>query len=105
MKKFVHLSLLCLLVLPLFAQDRSKKTAVDPDEAYKNNCMRCHASVREYSPAQTATIVTHMRVRANLTEAETKAILQYLQDNAPAKPAARQHVERFKTQSSRLIGK
>ena len=35
--------------------------------------------------------VTHMRVRANLTEAETKALLQYLQDNAPAKPAARQH--------------
>ena len=100
MKKFVHLFLLCLLVLPLFAQDRSKKTAVDPDEAYKNNCMRCHASVQEYSPAQTATIVNHMRVRANLTEADSKAILQYLQDNAPAKPGARWHAKKTKTQSS-----
>ena len=90
MKETLIASLLCLLSLPLLAQSQHKKTPVDPDEAYKNNCMRCHAAVQEYSPAKTATIVMHMRVRANLTEEETEAILRYLQD-APVKPAAKQH--------------
>jgi hypothetical protein len=35
----------------------------------------------------TATIVTHMRVRANITAEETQAILQYLADNSLVKPA------------------
>jgi hypothetical protein len=97
MKNRIVLVLLCLSGLPLLAKNQPKKTAVDPDEAYKNNCMRCHSSVQEYSPAQTATLVTHMRVRANLTEGETKAILQYLQDAAPAKPATRQRGKKVKS--------
>jgi hypothetical protein len=85
-----------VLALPPFAQSQHKKTQIDPDDAYKNNCMRCHAAVQDYSPAKTATIVMHMRVRANLTEEETQAILRYLQDS-PAKPAAKQHTEKSKT--------
>jgi hypothetical protein len=72
----------CVLVP---SADSHAKKAVDPDEAYKNNCMRCHSAVRQYSPRMTATIVTHMHVRANLTEEDTQAILQYLTQNAPAK--------------------
>ena len=87
MKQLLTLLLLCLCVSPLLAGDNRKKTAVDPDDAYKNNCMRCHAAVRQYSPRQTATIVMHMRVRANMTAGETQAILQYLADSAPAKTA------------------
>jgi hypothetical protein len=93
MKKTLIFSLLCLPALTLPAQSQHKKTQLDPDEAYKNNCMRCHAAVQEYSPAKTATIVMHMRVRGNLTEEETQAILRYLQD-APVKPAAKQHTEK-----------
>jgi hypothetical protein len=89
-------SLLCLSALPLLAQGQHKKTPVDPDDAYKNNCMRCHSAVQDFSPSKTATIVMHMRVRANLTEEEAQAILRYLQD-APAKPSAKQHTEKSKT--------
>ena len=88
MKYMLTCLLLCLTALPDFAADNTKKSTVDPDDAYKNNCMRCHSAVRQYSPRMTATIVMHMRVRANMTEEETQAILQYLADNTPVKPAA-----------------
>jgi hypothetical protein len=78
--------LLLLLCAPgLFAGNNPKKTTVDPDDAYKDNCMRCHSAVRAYSPRQTATIIMHMRIRANMTTEETEAILQYLTDSASAK--------------------
>jgi hypothetical protein len=87
MKNILVLALVCIGTLPVFARDHSRKSPVDPDDAYKNNCMRCHSAVRQYSPRMTATIVNHMRVRANLTAEETQAILQYLNEDAPAKPA------------------
>ena len=87
MKKFLF-SLL-IIAVPLVAQTKSASTKLDGDDVYKNNCMRCHSALRQYSPRQTATIVNHMRVRANLTEAETKAVLGYLTENAPEKPRAR----------------
>lgn len=89
MKSVLLLILACVCALPALANSHAKKS-VDPDEAYKNNCMRCHSAVRQYSPRMTATIVNHMRVRANLTAEETQAILQYLTENTPAKttPAA-----------------
>jgi hypothetical protein len=87
MKHLLTCLLLCLSALSVFAADNIKKSDVDPDGAYKNNCMRCHSAVRRYSPRMTATIVTHMRVRANMTAEETRAILQYLADNSPVKRA------------------
>jgi len=48
------------------------------DEAYKQNCTRCHSEVPPLSPRRTTTIVRHMRVRANITAEEAEAILQYL---------------------------
>lgn len=77
---------LLMIAAPLVAQTKSTSTTLDGDTVYKNNCMRCHSALRQYSPSQTATIVNHMRVRANLTEAETKAVLGYLTENAPEKP-------------------
>jgi hypothetical protein len=88
MKTLLIVLLLITIAAPLVAGNNSKKTTVDPDDAYKNNCMRCHAAVREYSPRQTATIVMHMRVRANITAEETQAILQYLGGTVPAAPPA-----------------
>lgn len=80
--------LTCLAALPVVAGGKSPKTAVDPDDAYKNNCMRCHSAVRPYSPRMTATIVMHMRIRANVTAEESQAILQYLADSLPATKGA-----------------
>ncbi len=59
------------------AQEEQAKR-VDGDTAYKANCARCHAAPAKFSERQTATIMRHMRVRANLTEGETAAILKYL---------------------------
>jgi len=57
---------------------QNKATAIDPDDAYKSNCTRCHLAPRKFSEGKMATIMRHMRVRANLTEEEAKAILGYL---------------------------
>ena len=77
---------LLIMAAPLVAQTKSTASSLDGDTVYKNNCMRCHSALRQYSPSKTATIVNHMRIRANLTEAETKAVLGYLTENAPEKP-------------------
>lgn len=76
-------SSICLLFVALavtFARagDSTSHRSVDPDTAYKNNCMRCHASTQQYSPRMTKTIILHMRVRANLPEDQARAILEYL---------------------------
>ena len=51
---------------------------VSADDAYKQNCTRCHSEVPPVSARRTKTIVRHMRVRANITAEEAQAILQYL---------------------------
>ena len=48
------------------------------DDAYKQNCTRCHSEVPPVSARRTKTVVRHMRVRANITADEAQAILQYL---------------------------
>ncbi len=48
------------------------------DDAYKSNCTRCHLAPRRFSAGKMATIMRHMRVRANLTEEEAKGILRFL---------------------------
>ncbi len=50
----------------------------DPNDAYKANCSRCHLAPRRFSERKMATIMRHMRVRANLTEEEAKGILRFL---------------------------
>lgn len=51
---------------------------VDPDQAYKANCSRCHLAPRKFPEGKIATIMRRMRVRANLTDEEAEAILRYL---------------------------
>ena len=50
-------------------------------QIWAQNCVRCHniRSPSPYSDAQWGVITLHMRVRANLTEDEQKAILKFLQ--------------------------
>ena len=54
------------------------RPGIDPDKAYKAHCSACHTEPRRYSDRATVTIIQHMRVRANLTAAEEKAIIEYL---------------------------
>lgn len=53
-------------------------------ELYAINCNRCHPgrSPIERRAAEWKTILTHMRVRANLPATQARAILQYLQENS-----------------------
>lgn len=49
-------------------------------QVWANNCMRCH-NMRfppSYSDSQWDVVVHHMRVRANLTAAEHKAVVEFL---------------------------
>ena len=54
------------------------RRTIDADEAYKNNCMRCHTGLPQYSPRMNKTILMHMRVDANIPGDEADAILEYL---------------------------
>ena len=53
-------------------------------ELYAINCNRCHPEryATEFTAAQWKTIVTHMRVRANLPAEQAKKILKFLQEDA-----------------------
>ena len=49
-------------------------------QLWAENCIRCHniRSPSNYSPTQWEVVMTHMRVRANLTPEEQKKILAFL---------------------------
>jgi hypothetical protein len=50
-------------------------------QLWSENCQRCHNSppISAFSDTQWEVINAHMRVRAALTNAETKKILEFLQ--------------------------
>lgn len=55
-------------------------TRLSGDELWSMNCQRCHnmRSPAMHSPAQWDVIVHHMRVRANITGADQRAIADFL---------------------------
>ena len=59
---------------------RESGTELSGEELWSNNCQRCHnmRSPTMYTPAQWGVIVHHMRVRANITGAEQRAIADFL---------------------------
>jgi cytochrome c5 len=55
--------------------------AVDQDrgeQVFNQNCARCHNAPEGFSPRISATVAKHMRVRANLSEADYKALVRFL---------------------------
>lgn len=62
-------------------QPKKKEAAVqqDPGErAFQANCSRCHYAPEQLRRSVSGTVVRHMRVRANLSADDEKAILRYL---------------------------
>ena len=47
-------------------------------EVFNQNCSRCHNQPEEISPSISGTVAMHMRVRANLSQADYKALLRFL---------------------------
>jgi hypothetical protein len=84
------LASLCLSAVLAHAEPE-KKTEQKPApkkltwaELYAINCNRCHPEryATEFTAAQWKTIMTHMRVRANLPAAQAKEILKFLKEDA-----------------------
>jgi cytochrome c5 len=63
---------------------KAEKKKLTGGELYAINCNRCHAEryPTEFTAAQWKTLMTHMRVRANLPAAQAKLILKYLQEDS-----------------------
>jgi len=63
---------------------KAEKKKLTGAELYQINCNRCHAEryPTEFNPGQWKSIVTHMRVRANLPAAQAREILKYLQEDS-----------------------
>lgn len=87
-------AILLLTGLPLLAQSNDAQQQQDqkaahakqvhaenPDPGQKvfaQNCSRCHNAPESFSPRISGTIATHMRMRANLSDADAKALLKFL---------------------------
>jgi mono/diheme cytochrome c family protein len=46
-------------------------------QVYEQNCSRCHNAPTGFSSTISGTVARHMRVRANLSEADYKALLRF----------------------------
>jgi mono/diheme cytochrome c family protein len=51
---------------------------LEGEKRFRANCNRCHASPHKFPPRMMATIVRHMRVRATITDEDTRYILYYM---------------------------
>jgi mono/diheme cytochrome c family protein len=51
---------------------------IEGEKRYRTNCGRCHQPPHKFPPREMAMAVRHMRVRATLTDEDTKYLLYYL---------------------------
>lgn len=58
------------------AQDEAWR--LEGEKRFRSNCSRCHAAPPKFPPRMMATIVRHMRVRANITDEDRRLILRYM---------------------------
>lgn len=83
MKTFVAVfSVLAILLAGAHAADKAN---LDGELVYRANCTRCHETIHTFPKPMLATVTRHMHVRATLTDAETEAVLKYLQESSPQK--------------------
>ncbi|MBS1806334.1 MAG: hypothetical protein JST28_23570 [Acidobacteria bacterium] len=45
---------------------------------FQQNCARCHSAPESFAPSAAGAVARHMRVRANLSEADFRALLHFL---------------------------
>jgi mono/diheme cytochrome c family protein len=48
------------------------------EQRFRANCGRCHAAPQKFPPRMMATVVRHMRVRATITDEDTRLVLFYM---------------------------
>jgi hypothetical protein len=82
---FLSVSLSSVLLAGTLAAVPQSDEGPDGEVVYKTNCTRCHNTPPSLNERQTRVVVSHMRVRANLTERDANAVLHYLAENARSK--------------------
>ena len=55
----------------------AEKNQDEGERVFAEHCSRCHNAPQGFSPRISGTIVRHMRVRANLTAEEERALLHF----------------------------
>ena len=51
---------------------------IEGEKRFRTNCGRCHQAPHKFSPRVMATVIRHMRVRAMITDEDTRLILRYM---------------------------
>ncbi len=51
---------------------------LEGEKRFRSNCGRCHTAPPKFPSRTMATIVRHMRVRANITDDDMRLILRYM---------------------------
>jgi cytochrome c5 len=51
---------------------------LEGEKRFRSNCGRCHLAPPKFAPRMMATIVRHMRVRANITDEDMRLVLRYM---------------------------
>jgi cytochrome c5 len=89
----VTLAGLLLLQLPLLAQMKTAPaearrqsppkpgSGLQPgrgQQVFEQNCSRCHDAPEGFAPQISGTVALHMRARANLSDADYKALRRFL---------------------------
>jgi len=60
----------------------SPRKTPDGEEVYRANCTRCHSTPPVLNERQARVVVSHMRVRANLSARDADAVMRYLAESA-----------------------
>jgi cytochrome c5 len=86
----LHLMMLTAVVVAGQSADKQSRKPAHPsskethtvqdrgERVFQQNCSRCHNAPEGFSQSISGTIATHMRVRANLSDADYKALLRFL---------------------------
>lgn len=59
------------------AKPTQQKEEDEGQKVFEQNCSRCHNAPEGFSPRISATIVRHMRVRANLSQEDEQKLLRF----------------------------
>ena len=64
--------------MPVMRAGNSDAMRIQGEQRFRANCGRCHASPQKFSPRIMKTVIRHMRVRATITDEDTRMILFYM---------------------------
>jgi mono/diheme cytochrome c family protein len=60
------------------SSDLKQQWTVEGEKRFRANCSRCHQSPHKFPPREMAMAIRHMRVRAMLTEDDTRYLLYFV---------------------------